>query len=167
MVYFEAENIVNHDTLMEIKWYIPTPTERLVYALGPLAGILGAVGAFMLSYYLLAVPFLVLFFGSILAYPWHLSRVVKLDLARLKETRGTDEVKSSLFFMDESVKICNTASEAEIYIKYEDFKRSAHTKNFFVLFTKANLSLAVNKASIIKKQEDVKFREFVRSRCKI
>ena len=165
MVSFESEFIVNRDTFMEIKWHIPMPKEKMLFAMRPLSGILITFGGIALQIYVVSVIGFISVIAFILSYPWHLNRIIKRELERMNESIGRYEIKGSALFMNESIKTNNVDDNYSSEIKYSHFNRFIETKNLYVLFTKSNLFIAIKKTSLTAKSDE-EFVPFIKDRCK-
>ena len=165
MIYFEAKSVINREVLEEVKWHIPTPKEKMIFALRPLSGLLLVPAGFLLGLHVISIFGFLLFAAALLSYPWHLNRVIKLDLDRAEEMTGIRERESEVSFLDDAIKIHDAKLNNTSEINYNHFSRFAKTDNLYVLFTKTNVFLPINRTSIIAKQDDVQFGKFIKNKC--
>ena len=164
MILFESESIINRDTYIEIKRHIPTPKEKIIFALRPIGGIMIALGGIMLQFHVLTLMGFIAALAFIVSYPLHLNSTVKRELERVNESTGRYEIKCNVYFLDEIIKIHNAEDDYNTEIKYEHFNRFAETKNLYVLFTRTNRLIAIKKTSILKKTSE-DFIPFIKNKC--
>jgi len=162
MDYFEVESIVNKDTYNELMWHrIPKSVKILVVII-----LFGCTMSAIGGHYDAAVSGLamVVIFSLMLLFAH--KRNVKITLQRQKEREETSELKLAISFLDEEIKIHNLRAGGAIYVNYDSIARFVETKNLYVLFTKANQFVAVNKTILIQEQKRKDFIRFVKDKCK-
>jgi len=166
MDLFETQSVINEDTFKELRKFFLPRRRRIALIMIMLFEVFLFIVAAFSGLYVLMVVVAVLIIRSIVKYLLILNKSVKLIMKRMQETEHAKEFEYTSSFCDAGIKIKNHATNAMITIYYDDINRFAETKNYYVLFTKANQLGIVNRSDIdgANKREDL--INFLKCSCK-
>jgi len=93
--------------------------------------------------------------------------ITKANFVRqLETTGGALELELITSFTSDKIKIYNSTTNNTAYVDYNLIVRYTETEKLYVLFTKENQSIIVNKISIVQRGEAEEFSRFIREKCK-
>jgi len=101
-----------------------------------------------------------------LIYIRQFNHVTKTNFRREQEQTGTAENERIVSFTDEKIKVHSVNTGATVFMDYNVVARCAETENIFVLFTKENLVIIVNKNSLVCEGKYEDFLRFIKGKCK-
>ena len=167
MECFETRSIVNIDTfLRELRWKSKPPREKIRVAIGSIACLVVAIVGIISQN---ATTATLGFAGAIvipLIYIRQFSYVTKVNFARIQESTGKADIEQITSFTDDKVKVQNNNTGGTTYLNYDRIVRFAETKSSYVLFTKENQAIYVNKINLMQEQKSEAFLRFIQDKCK-
>jgi len=165
MERFKTKIIINYDTFRKLK-KIPKPLgDKIRIAIVMIVCIIGAVYGVILGSILLIIWWFIVAISALLIIKVHYIQAAKTSLARIQESTGTSEIELITSFEDDVIKIYNASTEGTFRIAYDVITGREQTKDMYVLYTKLNQAIFINKTSLTKEQKD-EFIRFIKSKCK-
>jgi len=166
--HFVIKSIVNKQTFKEIGRHHISKSDKIALAVilsGALAVAIGSAanGQHIISFY-------AILFVAIFPFVYYLTvkKGVKLQLQRISESTGSDELELEISFNDDKIAIFCTNTNGTSFIEYTSIDRFVKTKNMYVLLTKARQFIAIDKTAFAESEERKNFFRFLKSKaCKI
>jgi len=167
MDLFESTSLINAATFKELKWHIRPRKEWIHIIIYTtffcLVGFLGII----FGNSLIAVMGFFIGIGLGVINPWlTLKRLNRLELKRIQEIEGISEIKQTVSFDDDKIKIVTPSTGSQVFMEYRLIDRLVETENLYALFTKENLLILVNKLHLIQEQSHEEFLVFIKEKCK-
>lgn len=165
MGLFETKSIFNEETLKELKKYIMTPRQKV-----PIIFLI-IVSAFMLMFsifylsmgYTAAFAIATLLF--ILEYFYVMNRNVNTVFRRMQESTNATEYEYTTTFNADALIGVNHTTNAIANILYDNFQRFIETKNYYILFTRADKYVLINREEIDQAGKREDFLAFLKNKC--
>ena len=142
---FENTGHMNAETLREIRRYLLPTRMRvvgvcLIAALAVIAAMYGRKGDYLFT------GLCVLFIAVLIAEYFILRRrIIRTNLARIRESYGVEDAVYTTRLEDEGVYVQNHAPGASTTIPYEAFVKLAETEHLFAIFTRSRQFLLFSK----------------------
>jgi len=164
MEQFETKFIINKDAYEEMRWLFLSTQDKfiilfciVVAAAVSIGGILERRLEFVVFGILFAIIFLVAMF-------WNLRKSIKINLQRAQESTGSTDLEVLTSFTDDGIKTFNCLTNGTSTISYNDINKFAQTKSMYVLLTKSNQFMVVDKATLTEKGQSKEFVRFINSK---
>jgi len=174
MECFETKSVIDKEAFAELKRHLRKPNDRRFLIRYPIFGLafllLGIYGitsqsiSFILSIFCIFVGVFSIIVVLLLILRGKGAQ--KEMWEGVKENTGTEEIVYVVSFDEDNVKIHSPRTGGTVYNKYDLIYRFAETKNMYMLFTKANQPIIVNKATLTKEQKTEEFMRFIKDKCK-
>jgi len=164
--YFVSINVINRDTYKKLKWHFVSKGENLLLVAGLLLGIMAAIRGIAEQQYMpmaFGIFCALLIATNLVVKP---ERIIKINLQRAQETTGQTDLEIITSFTDEKIKLHNITTGNTTYLGYDAIKRIVETKDMYILFSKANQFVLVDKTTLIQQQNTEDFKQFLRDKCK-
>ncbi|MCL1786493.1 MAG: YcxB family protein [Defluviitaleaceae bacterium] len=164
MEQFETSYIITADTYKEMKWKTIPPRDIIICSGGVIGAVMLIVGSIMEQSPVMIFVGIVVAFVFIFTFFLAPKRNIKINLQRAKETTGTTDLEVQTAFADDGIKLHDLSSGGRSTVDYGNVNRFAETKNMYILLTKANLLIIVNKATLAQAGETEAFLQFIKSK---
>jgi len=92
-------------------------------------------------------------------------QVIKVILQRAKETTGYSDEEVVTSFTDEKIKLYKVATGNTTWLDYGAIVRFADMGGLYVLYTKGNQFVLVDKAQLAQRQQNEAFIGFLKNKC--
>ena len=158
---FETNIEVTKDTYNELMWKFIPKVIKIIVPIILLGCVLSAIGG-----YYEAITGIIMTIVFILALIYFQKREIKIQLQRQQEREGTPELKLAISFSEDKIKSHNLRAGGAVYVDYDSIAKFVETKNYYVLRTKANQNIIINKAAMIQTQTSEDFIRFLKDKCK-
>ena|GEM_PF-1906841 len=159
MNLFETKTIVSEHSIKELKLYLISSRQKVPVVLGIILSIYASI-------YFCSAFFIVLIFIFISIIPFSIKQNIKMMIKRIQETTNAREYECTTSFGDESLTVINHSTNGIANIYYDNIHRFVKTNNYYVLFTKAEQFVFINKKDIDQAQKKEEFFSFIESHCK-
>ena len=168
MESFETTVTISKDTFQKLKKHKKPPHEKMRVAIASvvlvIVGILYIVLEQMNS--VLGIPMISLGLAGPLLHHFNFNYVTKVNWRRaIQSSEGRDSFECITSFTDDEVKLHNPTNGGTAHIKYGTIKRFAETDEWYVLFTKDNQFIIVDKVRLIQEEKDKDFLRFIVGKC--
>jgi len=181
MENFEAKSILTRELYRELDkliiWRPFRTLDKVLFTIGlPLSLCLVVMGILgVLDVIIIDNPIRTIVFGIVLiallstAFPLQ-NFIQKIHrnkaLRKTKEIIGTEEQEMITTFLEDEVKIYSPQKNGTIYLKYNLFKKFVEAKDTYILITKENQFIVVNKDSLTQEDKNEVFLSYIRDKCK-
>lgn len=140
---FKTTGVINRDFYNKIKMFFVPLRIKILWAFVLFFYVFLIVFFFVFHYYARAILFILFTSAGFLLYYWSINKNVSLQVARLKEKTGMDEVECTVYFDDDGVVTEDNSSESSGKLKYYDFKKIVKTQSCYLIISKARLFVPV------------------------
>ena len=163
--YFTSSAIINRDTLKKIKWSFSGKHAKLICGLILAVSVMAMFWAIYERYYFFIS--LGVFNILLIAYRYFLypRQVIKAILQRAKETTGHSDEEVITSFTDEKIKLYKVNTGNTTWLDYGAIVRFADMGGMYVLYTKGNQFVLVDKAQLAQRQQNEAFIGFLKNKC--
>jgi hypothetical protein len=103
---------------------------------------------------------------SPIIYVKNLNRVIKINMDRFYEL-GLKEIEVVTSFTEDKIKLHNKTTGAASELSYGVIERFVKTENMYVLFTKAEQFIVVNRKILIEKEKHKDFVRFIKEKISV
>lgn len=167
MEYFETKTIINFKAYKEIKKYTLPTWRKTILVIFPISLIILSIfcynlfdkgdSGYTLVLFALGVSLPIIRFMLV-------KKNEKLLFERNTET-GFADFENIVSFTDDKVKVYNVHTNGTSYLLYNVIARFEESKHFYILITKANLFILVNKLTLTQEQKEKDFLSFIKEKC--
>ena len=150
----------------KIKWHFTSKKDRITQGVGLFCGVMTLIWSIGEQLYVLTPIILIGTFVIGMLVFISPRRTVKTTLQRIKETTGEDQLELVTSFTDESIKIHYVKSGNDSQLGYDSITRFVDTKDLYILFSKGQQFVLVNKDTLTRENENDDFVRFIKEKCK-
>lgn len=165
MKQFETHSVIGRETFEELGRHVMSVKTQMAFTgmVGAFVGL--AVVALIFKSYINMAILLVAALLFAAEYAIIIRKNIKRNVAQLRETTNMDACNYTTSFSDAGVEVENQATGAQATIAYDNIVRLVETKNLYMLSTKANQLVIVNRTAIDGAGQREDFLRFLRERC--
>lgn len=174
MGLFKTTYTIDEQAFIELKKHFVSPKDKNYFKIVSIAGfvlailgIVNVIGGERDS--IITIMILAGLFAGItmpILYLNRIKQIIKINMDRFKEA-GHTEIEVTTFFTDDKIELHNVTTGASSSLDYSVICRFVETENMYVLFTRAEQFIVVDKASLISAQTNDEFIRFIREKCRM
>ena len=166
MNHFENESKINQKTYEELKWHLIPKKEKVTLTATLFSCVIIIIwGFYTQRYEFTIVGFVAGIFLGLLGLSAR-RNAIRAHLHSIEASTGTTELQVKTFFSDDEISAFNFQTEGTTTFNYDDIHRLIETKSLYVLVTKINQFLVIDKVSLAQEEKSEDFLRFIKDKCK-